>query len=213
MPTFKQRLRELRQSKDLSQQKLADIIDMSKSSINMYERGEREPSLETLEAFADCFNVDIDYLLGKSNIPNKTLSYLCEQNKDKGIKIPVLGKVQAGIPVEAIEDIIDYEEIPTSMAKQGEFFALQIRGDSMMPRMVEGDVIIVRKQSDVMNGDIAVVLVNGYDATVKKVKKSTAGITLIPLNTAFDPIYYSNNEIESLPVTVLGKVVELRGKF
>ncbi|MGM9621735.1 MAG: LexA family protein, partial [Butyricicoccus porcorum] len=94
----------------------------------------------------------------------------------------------------------------------GEHFGLRVRGQSMEPRILEGDVIIVRKQEDVDSGDTAIVLVNGYEATVKKIKKTDEGIALIPNNPAFDTIFYSNREIVELPVQILGKVVELRGK-
>ena len=130
-----------------------------------------------------------------------------------GIRIPVLGRVQAGIPFEAVEEILDWEEISPEMAATGDYFALRIRGQSMEPRMCDGDVIIIRKQSDVDNGDIAVVLVNGFEATVKKIKKTESGVTLIPSNPAFDPIFYANDEIKELPVQVIGKVVELRAKY
>ena len=128
-------------------------------------------------------------------------------------RIPVLGKVVAGIPLDAIEDIIDYEEIPHSMAKSGEFFALQIKGDSMEPRIKEGDVVIVRKQPDVESGEVAIVLVNGDEATIKKVQKFNGGINLVPSNPAYEVKTYSKDDIESLPVSIIGKVVELRAKF
>ena len=99
------------------------------------------------------------------------------------------------------------------MATKGDYFGLVIRGDSMQPRMLDGDVIIIRQQEDVDNGDVAVVLVNGNDATVKKIKKTELGIQLIPYNPAFDIIFYTNDEIENLPVRIMGKVVELRGKL
>ena len=79
--------------------------------------------------------------------------------------------------------------------------------------MRDGDVVIVRKQDDADTGDVAVVMVNGDNATVKRIKKEPSGITLIPNNPAYDPIYYSNTEIRDLPVRIIGKVVELRAKF
>lgn len=156
---------------------------------------------------------------------NKTINQLVEQLRTaqislnapfprKGVKIPVLGKVVAGIPLEAVEEILDYEEITPELAATGEFFALQIRGRSMEPRMLEGDVVIVKRQDDVESGDVAIVLVNGDEATVKKIKKMDTGITLIATNTSvYEPHFYSNEEIKTLPVQILGKVVELRGKF
>lgn len=120
----------------------------------------------------------------------------------------------AGIPIEAIEEVLDYEEITPEMAATGDFFALQVRGDSMLPTLKDGDVVIVKKQPTVDSGDIAIVLVNGNDATVKEIKESPAGITLIGHNVAvYTPHFYSNADIKNLPVQVLGKVVEMRRKF
>lgn len=114
----------------------------------------------------------------------------------------------------ALENIIDYEEIPAAMATGGEFFALKIKGHSIEPRIFEGDIVIVRRQDGVDSGDTAIVLVNGDAATIKRVKKSRDGITLIANNfTVYEPRFYSNYEIETLPVRIIGKVVELRGKL
>lgn len=156
-----------------------------------------------MEPLAEVLHTTPMYLLGiEENSENKN-KYL----------VPVLGTVRAGLPIEAVETIIDYEEISEDMAKQGEFFALQIKGDSMEPRICEGDVVIVRKQSDVDSGDTAIVLVNGEEATIKKIQKFDGGINLVPGNPSYDVRTYTNEQIESLPVQILGKVVELRGKF
>ena len=129
------------------------------------------------------------------------------------VRIPVLGRIAAGIPLEAVEEVLDYEEIPAALASKGEYFALQIRGDSMEPRICQGDVIILRRQPDVESGQIAAVLVNGGNAACKKVVKQPNGISLVSLNPAYPPMFYTNEEIASLPVTILGKMVELRAKF
>ena len=134
-------------------------------------------------------------------------------SKPKGVKIPVLGYVRAGIPISAVEEILDYEEISEEMSRQGKFFALKIKGDSMEPKFSEGDVVIVQQQSTVENGDIAVVLVNGDDATVKKFYRSNSGIKLISINPAYDPFFFTPDEVNTLPVQIIGKVVELRAKF
>lgn len=132
----------------------------------------------------------------------------------RGVRIPVLGRVVAGIPIEAVEEVLDYEEITPELAATGEFFALQVRGDSMEPTLRDGDVVIVKKQPTVDSGDIAIVLVNGNDATVKEIKESPSGITLIGHNVAvYTPQFYSNKEIQNLPVQIIGKVVEMRRKF
>ena len=208
MGKFQNILKSLRSSHGLTQEELSKNLKISRSTIGMYESGARQPDFETLELIADYFNVDTDYLLGRTN---KT-TYIPTPSR-KGIVINVLGRVAAGIPLEAIEDIIDTEEISEEMAKTGEFFGLQINGDSMEPKFSKGDVVIVRKQDDAETGDIVIAMVNGDDATCKRLKKYQEGIALISTNPAYDPIYFSNKEIEEKPVRIIGKVVELRAKF
>ena len=133
---------------------------------------------------------------------------------NKGIKIPILGSVIAGVPIEAIEEILGYEEISQDMVKTGEYFALRIKGESMEPKMSEGDIVIVKKQNTVDSGQIAIVLVNGYEATVKKVRFRDNGIELIAFNSyVYEPHFYNAKEIQELPVQIIGRVVELRAKF
>lgn len=198
-----QRLKALRAEKNMSQKELASKLFVSAQAVSKWERDEATPNPDTIIKMADIFGVSTDSLLGK----NSSL------NTAPGINIPVLGDVAAGIPIEAIQDIVDYEEIDATLASAGEFFGLRLKGASMEPRMRDGDVVIVRKQDDAETGDIAVVMVNGDSATVKRIKKEPSGITLIPNNPAYDPTYYSNAEIQSLPVRIIGKVVELRAKF
>jgi repressor LexA len=192
--------------KGISKNKMLTDLGLSKNSIVDWNNRGTIPNGETLSKIAAYFNISTDYLLnGTSNIS--------QFPKSKSIKIPVLGFVRAGIPVEAVEDIIDYEEITQDMAEQGDFFALSVKGNSMEPRICEGDVVIVRKQSDIESGDLAIVLINGQDATVKKVMKNSHGITLVPFNLSYQPMMFSNREILELSVCIIGKVVELRGKF
>lgn len=201
---FQINLKKMREDKKLSQAKFAKEIGVSQSTVGMWESGKNKPEFSTLLKIADYFDVSVDVLTGKN---------IEEKKSGKGIEIPVLGNVQAGIPIDAIQDILDYEEISADMAASGEYFALQVRGSSMEPRMKDGDVVIVRQQPEVENGEIAIVLVNGNDATIKKIGKSSDGIMLIPNNPAFEPIFYNKEEISELPVVILGKVVELRAKF
>ncbi len=123
------------------------------------------------------------------------------------------GYIAAGIPIEAIEDIIDQEEIPTEMTNNGEYIALRVKGSSMEPRIKEGDVVIIKRQETIENGEIAAVLVNGNDVTLKQVKVEDSGIWLIPFNSAFPHKFYTKKECADLPVRILGKMVELRAKF
>lgn len=138
---------------------------------------------------------------------------LNKPNANKGVWIPVYGNIAAGIPIEAIEDIIDQEEIPTEMTNNGEYIALRVKGSSMEPRIKEGDVVIIKRQETIENGEIAAVLVNGNDVTLKQVKVEDSGIWLIPFNSAFPHKFYTKKECTDLPVRILGKMVELRAKF
>lgn len=195
-------LKDARLAKQMTQTEVANFIGLSQGAYSNWERGETKIDSLSLTRLAELFEVSVDYLIGKTDTPG-----------NKYIRIPVLGRVAAGIPIDAIEEVIDWEDISAEAAGDGEYFGLQIKGQSMEPKISDGDVVIVRRQPDVDSGDIAVALVNGNDATVKRIKKSPQGVTLIPSNPAYEPIYYSNEEIESLPVTILGKVVELRAKF
>ena len=151
-----------------------------------------------------------------SRVLNVTEAYLMgweDEQKAQGLQIPVLGTVAAGIPISAVEDILDYEEIPQSWQNQGEFFGLKIKGDSMKPDINDGDTVIVKQQSTANNGDVVIALVNGDDATCKKFEKLDNGIMLISNNSEYSPMYFSNEEVVTKPVVILGRVVELRRKF
>lgn len=201
---FSNIIKDLRKKEKCTQAELAAKLSVNQTTVSCWETGKATPPPEMLMTLAQFFGVTVDYLMG--NAPAKP-------EKKKGVQIPVLGEVRAGYPMEAVENIIDYEEIDEETARRGEFFALRIKGDSMEPRFVEGDVVIVRKQQTADSGDIVVALVNGDSATIKKLKRHQNGITLVPSNAAYEPMYYSNEEIMELPVTILGKVVELRAKF
>ena len=199
----------LRKYMDLYQKSRNDIckdLGFAYTTFTSWETGVNYPRIDKIEMMADYFHIEkSDLIEDKTDKPSSSA---------KGIRIPVLGRVAAGIPIEAITDIEDWEEIPQNMAKTGEYFALKIAGKSMEPRMMDGDVVIVRRQPDVDSGDIAVVLVNGNDATVKQISKSDAGLTLIGWNpSVYTPKTYNKKECKELPVTILGKVVEIRGKL
>ena len=187
----------------LPQSEIAKRINVSPQTFNTWIQGKAIPRMGKIQLLADYFKIEkSDLIEEKSNI---TIS--------QGIKIPVLGSVPAGVPITAVEDILDYEEIPQLWANQGEFFALKIKGDSMEPRMQSGDVVIVRQQSSADSGDTVIVLINGDEATCKKLEKTSNGIMLISTNTKYSPMFFSHEEINELPVVILGKVVENRQKY
>ena len=209
MSILPKNIRYLRKKNEWSQDYIAEKLGYkSYTTIQKWEMGTSEPPLKKTRELADLFNVDIDDLTNKDlELPEPTK---CASKK--GVVINVLGRGAAGIPIEAIEEVIDTEEITEEMAAKGEFFGLQIRGKSMEPRMVEGDVVIVMKQDTAETGDIVIATVNGTDATCKRLKRYRDGIELIPINPSYNPMFFTNEEIESKPVRIIGKVVELRGK-
>ena len=176
---------------------------LNKGTLSKYENGKQEPMISVVDNLATLLNVGTDYLIGKEPI----------QKSVKGISIPVLGSVIAGIPIEAMEDILGYEEISTELANTGDFFALQIKGDSMSPVLSNKDIVVVKCQSDVENGDIVIAMVNGHDACCKKLVKYDGGISLVSLNPNYEPLIFSIEQVESTPVNIIGKVIESRRKF
>lgn len=164
------------------------------------ERQDSTPSASRLNQIANYFNVSEDFLLGR------------EDRKDSsvGVLIPLLGRVAAGVPISAVENIIGQEEISAHLAKTGEFFALRISGDSMSPFIMNGDIVIVRQQPDAEEGDIVIALINGHDGVCKKYKRINGGIALMSINSAYEPMVFVQAEIDTTPVRILGKVVEIR---
>ncbi|WP_455938182.1 LexA family protein [Gemella morbillorum] len=200
---FAENLNRLVNSRNLSQREIAKRINVSPQTFNTWIQGKAIPRMGKIQLLADYFKIEKSDLIEKKS--NMTLS--------QGIKIPVLGAVPAGIPITAIEDIIDYEEIPQSWSNQGEFFGLRIKGNSMYPKLENGDVVIVKKQSIADNGDVVIAMVNGDDATCKRYKRTDTGIMLTSDNSEYSPMFYTDEQIQSLPVIIIGKVVESRKKF
>lgn len=198
-----QRIFEARKRRKISRKEVADFLQVHETTIKRYEDGNtKKLPTDRLEKIAKYLNTSIEYLMGWE-----------EEQKPQGFKIPVLGTVAAGIPISAVEDILDYEEIPQTWKNQGEFFGLRIKGDSMKPDINDGDTVIVKQQTTANNGDIIIALVNGDDATCKKFEKLDNGIMLISNNSEYSPMYFSNEEVITKPVVIIGKVVELRRKF
>jgi len=199
------RIKDARKAANMTQMEVANRIGLSQPQYSAWENGRSKIDSVSLAKLANLFGVTTDFLLGKDELA---------MVGSTGIRIPVLGSVPAGIPLEAIEDIIDWEELPQSMCTGGkEYFALEVKGDSMWPEYLPGDTVIIQKTPQCESGDVCVVYVNGYDATLKQVKFSEDGsMTLIPRNQNYPPRTYSPDEIQSLPVSICGIVVELRRK-
>ena len=206
--SMNEKIRYLRKLNGLTLEEVGSAVGVGKSTVRKWENGDIENMRrDKIASLAAALHTTPAYLMGWEEDESTASS------SPNAVKIPVLGKVAAGLPITAVENILDYEEIPHSLAATGEFVALQIKGQSMEPRIFEGDVVIVRVQPTAETGDLAVVIVNGDEATVKKIKILPEGILLQPFNPTYQPMFYSCSDIENKPVRIFGKVVELRAKF
>lgn len=179
------------------------------STISDWINGKSTPNYNNLRTLSEYLGLDVGYF--DSSYSNDLEEMIA--NPESVVTIPVLGLCPCGVPIEAIENVLDHEEISASMAKKGAHFGLLAVGDSMFPSIIADDVLIVRQTNTVESGSVAIVKVNGDDATCKKIMIDEDGITLIPFNTMYDPIRYNNEQIEKLPITICGQVVEVRRKF
>lgn len=196
------RIKELREKNELTQEQLAQKLETTKQTIFKYENGivTNIPS-DKVEKMASIFHVSPSYILGWD-----------DTIVDKPNRIKVYGSVPAGIPIEAVEDVCDWEDIPLDWVANGDkFIGLKVKGNSMYPKYIEDDTIIVKLQPDCESGQDAIVYVNGYDATLKRVIKQPDGIMLQPLNPDYEPKKYDYTS-ENFPVSILGIVVEIRRK-
>lgn len=213
MSKFSERFKLLRKERGLSQAALATELGFTKSSVNMYERGDREPGLESLETIADFFNVDMDYLLGKSDVPNRFLYTPASDAESVALPdnilpmpvtytVPLLGTIACGEPILAAENIEDNVEVPEHIHAD---FALRCKGDSMInARIHDGDIVYIRQQPTVNNGEIAAVLI-GDEATLKRVYVYEDHVVLQPENPAYEPLVYFKDAMQA--VRILGKAV------
>lgn len=204
--TMGERIKQLRRQKGLTQEELGKYIGVKKAAIMKYEKGNvQNMKRSSIETLSKLFDVTPSYLMCLEENENNN------DNKLNYKRIPVLGSIPAGVPIELIQDIIDYEDISEEMLKGGkEYFALKVKGNSMYPKYLDGDTIIVLKQNDCESGQDCILMVNGDDGTFKRIFKTDNGITLQPLNNEYMPSFYSNEDIISKPVRILGVVKEIR---
>ena len=221
-----ERLDEILKEKKMSKRKLERDSGLGVGSIAKWKTV--NPTNQNLQKVAKTLGVSVAYLTGESDFRSEQDALIQKWNQqmsaglsdevrriEAGIRIPVLGEVPCGIPTEAIEflDAEEWEEISEVMSRQGSFFALKVKGNSMCPRIQEGDVLIVQQTPDAESGDIVIAKVNGEDACCKRLIKHQDGIVLQSFNPAYEPMFFSKEEIQTKPVQIIGKVVENRQKF
>lgn len=232
---FSSNLKLLREEKKISQSELSrktfqiaeienknrneneKIKPITQASIARWEMGENSPSIDNIVLLAKALNISLPEFIGKNlNFDNGSFVDL----DSDVIKIPVLGTIKAGLPIEAQEDILEYVEIPKKWTLGGkEFYGLQISGDSMYPKYNTNDIVIFEKSEDyaIANKKDCAVMVNGYDATFKNVTVSENGITLVPFNLnnsdGYQPTFYNKEQIQNLPVKIIGIAKEKRTRL
>lgn len=194
----------LRDSNNLTQAEFGKIAGVSDKAVSTWENGTAEPRMGAIQRIADHFGVSKGWLIGDSTPSASSVT--------TSIRIPVFGRIPAGVPLEAIEDIRGYEDLSAQLAASGkEYFALELQGDSMYPKYQDGDIVIFERQCDCENGEDCAVRINGYDATFKKVRKQQFGITLQPINPDYEPIQVDYGDPDQ-PIEILGVAKEIRRK-
>ena len=187
----------------LDRNKICSDLGIKYTTFTDWINANTYPRIDKIEMLANYFHISKADLVEDDSL----------QTSD-GVLIPVYGRVAAGEPIDASQDnIVGYEKIDKDMARRGDFYALQIKGDSMTPMICDGDTIIVREQPDAENGEIVVATINGDDATCKRLRKYKGGIELISINPSYEPYTFDKKDIEEVPVRILGKVVEMRRRF
>lgn len=218
---FNERLKELRTNRSMTQEQLANIINLSTGTIASLENGRRQPSYDVLLRLASFFDVSIDYLVGKSDIPylqerggNARLIRTDPLDGQRIMRVPILGTIRGGEPIYTDENILGYIDYPVPNSTQDkDYIALEVTGDSMTPTIPEGSVVIVKLQPTCENNDICAVRINEDEATIKRVKIYPDGLFLIPSNPAYTPKFYTKKDIDNLPISIIGVVKSFSFKF
>lgn len=202
-------LQKLLDERGITATDVARETGISRSSMTDWKKGRSTPKYEKRKKIADMFGVTVDYLDGVSPFPygEKKNFEVCSESST--VTIPILGRVPAGIPIEAVTDRIGEIEI-ASPRGDDKYWALKVKGDSMYPKILDGDIVIFREQQSCENGDICVVRVNGTDATLKKVVKNGDSIILQPLNPDFEPLVFSDSVVDQPSLEVIGVAKEIR---
>lgn len=196
----------IRKQNKLTQSEFAKMLNVHQTAVSQWETDKTKPDSSIYADIAKKFNVSLNYLMDiDSNIEQTSLS------GNGTIRIPVYGSIPAGVPMEAIEDIIDYEEAPEDWTLGGKsFFALKVKGNSMEPEYRNGDIIIFLAQPDCENNEDCAVAINGNDWTFKRIEKTIDGIFVKPLNPSYETRFFTNEQCVELPVEIKGVFWELR---
>ena len=210
--TFGNRLQKALEDSNMKQVDLVEKTGLDKTLINKYLAGLMKAKQDKLTILAEALNVNEVWLMGY-DIP-KDRNIKLDKLGNPVAEIPLLGTVKAGYDYMAQENWEGMIEVDKDVIKDGaDYFALKIKGDSMSPVLIENDIVVIKKQEDFENGDLVVALINGDEATIKKGRKSDNSILLQPLNTAYEPLIFTYDEMKTIPVTIIGVVKQLKREF
>lgn len=212
---FSNRLQRAMQIRNIKASELSEKANIPKSAISQYLSGLYEAKQKSIFKLANVLDVSEGWLMGYDVPMKKDLNtYKVDKLGNSVIPIPILGTVKAGYNYLAQENWIGTIDVETSLVGNGEdYFALKVHGNSMSPVLIEDDIVIIKKQNDFENGDIVVAIINGDEATIKKGKKSDNSILLQPLNSAYEPLIFTKEEMKTIPVTIIGIVKQLKREF
>ncbi len=212
--TFQDRLQRALTIKNIKPVELHEKTGISESLLSKYLSGNAVARQRKLASLADALNINEVWLMGYDVPMDRELNTKTDELGNPITSIPLIGSVKAGYDYMAQENWEGTVNIEKSLVGDGSnYFALKVKGDSMAPVFIEGDIVVVKKQNDCENNEIAIVIVNGDEGTIKKVRKTNAGIILQPLNPAYAPMIYSNDEIKTIPITIVGIVKQLKREF
>ena len=201
---FSKNLKHYMELHDLNNKELSKILGVSESTVGKWLLKKSTPRMGVIEKLSRYLGVQ------KSDLIEQKEPELTFVDLSKSVKIPVVGKIPAGVPIEAIEDIIETIDIPEDWTKGNkEYIGLRVSGDSMYPVLLDGDTVVIQVQPSAETGDICACYVNGYDATLKRIALTPSSITLKPENPNYPPKTYTHPG----EVTIAGKVVEVRRKL
>ena len=207
---FAQNLKYLRTKYNLTQEQLANKINSTRSTVNNWENEISEPNLDMIRKLTETFNIKDNIVF--EDLKSKYNTSFVNLDEDT-INIKVLGRIPAGIPFEAIEDVIKYVDIPKEWTYGNkEYFGLLIDGNSMFPKYQNGDIVIFQKCEDHIkcNNKDCAVMVNGNDATFKKFIFNNNGVILQPYNMEYETKSFTPEEVQELPVKLVGFAVQIR---
>ncbi len=191
-------IKKFRKRAKLSQLELAGLCGVHQTAVSQWENGRTNPDTDMLVALSQIFHTSIGAILGLDA-------------PDDPVMVPVKGYVRAGeMTFVEDEDICEFVAIPPELSRRGEYCGLRVRGDSMYPMFQDGDIVIIRYQSDVEDNDIVVAIEGRENATLKRLKIQKNGILLMAENPEYESLFYTKEQVAKLPVTFFGKAVEIR---